>query len=683
MHMKNSVVHPVVTLLIWMTVFLPVWVVIGKTIASPMQDIAVANDPAVIELSTLRAAAGNQLLGPYSRFRIHHPGPMMFYALAPFYQLGNRSHLALCAGALVWNCIWLVAIAFLIFRMAGAVASWIASVLISLYLLFLGPTFMWSVWNPDVALLPFAAALLAVFAVGSGHIRFLVLAVVAGSFAVQSHLVYFVPLAAITAATGAVLVFSGRDGEPGIQRRRRWVVVASLIVGLFLWSLPLVEEVLHSPGNLTQLLQYSTTPKTSHHVGEALASVSLWWSSYLLSPFGARAVSAIQGGLKPWLHLLTAVQVLAMASLAWWGIRRRARSAVTYLLLGAAGLVSALVVVSSIEGALHAHLVRWVSAVGLFSLLMACCVVCRNEKPLFNARTRLRSGAVAGISFAIIVPIAGAGAVAAWNMKSLAHFVDAAWGPAAYGQMWPDVQDAIIDLGITRPHVRILENRVWPVGAALVLQLTKSDFNLSVDPRWWFMFGDLPEAGESDGIVLVGTSGGFDDLLGSPLHHSRLIRSPTTDVLVSDAPQRPIEGELFFAEKTVELFLRDGFSKPSGDPGSGFRSSTETTSLIVFPLANSRQYQLTLEVAPYPVSDQIQTIEIHIDGKTMGVFTLSDEDWSRVTCRLPVRSGDSNSAILIRYGHTEMLPLSRNSRRQMHRAVRFRSLRVDPVGAPH
>ena len=681
-HTRFSVSHPVVTLLLWGVAVLSVWVVIGKTIASPMQDLAVADDPAVIELSTLRAASGDQLLGPYSRFRVHHPGPMMFYALAPFYECGHRSHVALCVGALFWNCVWLFSIAVVVYRVGGAIASWVASVVISFFLLFMGPHLMWSVWNPDVGFLAFGAALLALFAVGSGLIRYLVLAVVAGSFAVQSHLVYFGPLVAVAAATGAGLLLSRDEAEPGIRRRRNWVVVVSLIVGLFVWSLPLAEEVRHSPGNLTRLLQYATTPKTGQPIGEAVVSVSLWWSSYLLSPFGARAGSAIPVSLEPWLHLLTASQGLAMAFLGWWEFRRRQWRALTSILLGAVGFVSAIYVVSSIEGVMHAHLIRWVSVIGLFSLLASCCVVCREEGSIFAARMKHSSAVIAGVSFAIVLPVAVSGSVAAGDTKGPAHFVDAGWGPAAYGRIWPDVENAIEALGITRPHVRILDNRVWPVGAAIVLQLTKSEINLSVDPGWWFIFGDLPEEGGSDGIVFVGKAGSLAGLHSSPLHRSRLIRSSSSDVLVSDAPQVTFEGVLSFADPAIELFLRDGFSKPSGGPGAGFRSSTATTSSLLLPFASSSRHLLELEVAPYPVPGKVQTIELELGGERAETFSLSDEGWTRVTCVLPARRETSNSAILIRYGHTQTLARAGNSRRQVQRAVRFRSLRVDPVSAP-
>src|ERR1043166_6073345 len=47
-------------------------------------------DMAVLEIGTLHASTGAQLLGPYSRFHWNHPGPLYFYLLVPFYVLSGR-----------------------------------------------------------------------------------------------------------------------------------------------------------------------------------------------------------------------------------------------------------------------------------------------------------------------------------------------------------------------------------------------------------------------------------------------------------------------------------------------------------------------------------------------------------------------------------------------------------------
>ena len=56
-------------------------------------------DGAVIELYTLHATGFRQLLGPYSRFGFHHPGPAMFYVLAPFYAVSGHATASLSVAA--------------------------------------------------------------------------------------------------------------------------------------------------------------------------------------------------------------------------------------------------------------------------------------------------------------------------------------------------------------------------------------------------------------------------------------------------------------------------------------------------------------------------------------------------------------------------------------------------------
>ena len=60
---------------------------------------AVKGDFAVLELTTRLASSGDVLLGPYSRYRFAHPGPLYFYVLAPLYRATGGSSAALQLGA--------------------------------------------------------------------------------------------------------------------------------------------------------------------------------------------------------------------------------------------------------------------------------------------------------------------------------------------------------------------------------------------------------------------------------------------------------------------------------------------------------------------------------------------------------------------------------------------------------
>src|SRR5689334_2705117 len=77
------------------------------------------SDLAVTETYTILASQGRLLVGPYSRFSWHHPGPLYFYLLAAFYKaLGSRT-VGLEVGALVINLCSMTAAMLIAFRTGG------------------------------------------------------------------------------------------------------------------------------------------------------------------------------------------------------------------------------------------------------------------------------------------------------------------------------------------------------------------------------------------------------------------------------------------------------------------------------------------------------------------------------------------------------------------------------------
>src|SRR5580765_82341 len=76
-------------------------------------------DIAVNELYVELATKGQLLVGPYSRFGWHHPGPLYFYVVAPFYALAGHQAAAMYAVALAFNLAALVVIAWVLARETG------------------------------------------------------------------------------------------------------------------------------------------------------------------------------------------------------------------------------------------------------------------------------------------------------------------------------------------------------------------------------------------------------------------------------------------------------------------------------------------------------------------------------------------------------------------------------------
>ena len=80
---------------------------------------APAGDIALIETYTIDATRGQLLLGPYSRYGWHHPGPLYFYLQAPFYVMSGYRSAGLSAGALAINLSALGILVWVCFVAAG------------------------------------------------------------------------------------------------------------------------------------------------------------------------------------------------------------------------------------------------------------------------------------------------------------------------------------------------------------------------------------------------------------------------------------------------------------------------------------------------------------------------------------------------------------------------------------
>src|SRR5262249_53914144 len=84
-------------------------------------DFATIGDTAVIESYTWMASTGDLLLGPYSRFQWHHPGPISFFWMAPFYALSGARPAGLSAGALTLNLAVLAILTSTVIRRADTI----------------------------------------------------------------------------------------------------------------------------------------------------------------------------------------------------------------------------------------------------------------------------------------------------------------------------------------------------------------------------------------------------------------------------------------------------------------------------------------------------------------------------------------------------------------------------------
>ncbi len=188
----------------------------------PPPELVPTADYAEIELYTRLAAEGSQRLGPEARFHFHHPGPGFFYAAAPIYQLLGADSAAMAWAALAWNLVAFAALLRGASRIVPGTGPMLAALLCCLLLQAQGLGWLFSSWNPNVGLLPFGVALLAAARLATGEGRALAIVVLAGSLAIQSHMVFALPVALVSAAGLALAASSAAaPGPRGADRAPR------------------------------------------------------------------------------------------------------------------------------------------------------------------------------------------------------------------------------------------------------------------------------------------------------------------------------------------------------------------------------------------------------------------------------------------------------------------------------
>ena len=327
-------------------------------------DWIAVGDYGTIRLHTLDVGTSNTpLVGVYSRWGWNHPGPMLFYALAPFLRLSGGEGHGLLLGALVVNA-GAIAATLVVAARAGRRTLALTGFVLALLIVGLDPAGLVDPWNPYTLILPLFAAAIAAWRTVMGDRVAAVVLIVAGSFAVQSHVLAGPPVAVlvVVGAVGlAVRCWRGPD-----RRHDRLTALIALVVGLVCWIPPIIEQFTHSPGNLGQIVDFAI-----HGEGTPVG-----WT------VGARVVGRvlslpptwITGGLSremrpiPW-------ALFGLVLVTVWAWRRRWTSelvlCVTTLLLTLAAFVAS----SRVTGVAYPYLFRWVWIVGALAWLSIAAVV--------------------------------------------------------------------------------------------------------------------------------------------------------------------------------------------------------------------------------------------------------------------------------------------------------------------
>jgi hypothetical protein len=367
-------------------------------------------DPALLELGVSAVGEHSVLVGPYSRFGWNHPGPLYLYWLAVPYRLFGSTYPALAVGAVFVNLAAAVGLVLVALRRGStALATW-TGVAVIVYLAAAGPV-AFDTWNPWVTILPFALALLLAWTFACGDLWAFPVLVAVATFLVQTHVAYVGPVTAVVAGALVVVAFDARrvrrDADEWLARRRaltRTALVAGLVL-VVLWIPPVVDQLLHDPGNLGQLFQFVREGQSDHSLGEGIEAVWRYLGVLPASLVDGTTIGSVgRGGVPAWSSALTLVAVGAATVVA---IRHRMRDQLVLVGFVALAAVMGVLAVSRIVGPSFEYLVHWMSALGLVAWIAVGSVVTASvAHGALRAPPRVWGALSAGFVVVVVVAVA-------------------------------------------------------------------------------------------------------------------------------------------------------------------------------------------------------------------------------------------------------------------------------------
>ncbi|HVM52771.1 MAG TPA: hypothetical protein VM262_06200 [Acidimicrobiales bacterium] len=299
-----------------------------------------------------------------------HPGPASFYALWPTWRAFGGTPWGMQAGALVLNGIAASAAVLVAFRRGGLRVAVAVTALLAVLMGGYGIETLAEPWNPYLPLLWWVLVLLSVWSVLDGDLPMLPVAVLAASIAAQTHVPYLGLCLGLAAVAGGGLVWWWRrtaDEHAAAATRRsigRWAV-ASVALGVLLWSPVVVDQITEDPGNLSMLWDHFTSPPQEE--GETVGVVEgvrlglrhLDVTSFLSrqgSSLGSLATSSGDAGGSILPGLVTLLGWVVAAVVAW---RHRYTSINRLNVVVGSALLLGVVSMSRIFGKVWYYLMLW------------------------------------------------------------------------------------------------------------------------------------------------------------------------------------------------------------------------------------------------------------------------------------------------------------------------------------
>jgi hypothetical protein len=315
-----------------------------------VRDVGTAHPP-VVGLSSRLNAFG---------VRGSHPGPISFWALWPFYGLFGASSWSLQAASASLHLLAIGTAVWIGHRRGGLAGALGVAVVLVLLAKAYGADRLVDGWVANLPVLWWVVFLLAVWSLVCGDVPMLPVALLAGSFAMQTHISYLGLVPGIGAVALGVVAWRALrpPREPTAWRRVAVFAVPSGVLLGVLWIPTLVDQLVHAPGNLSIIRESFANPADAQ-AGVGWGAVELWLAHLnpwrLLTNIEDHAQSRAFTG--PW--FAGAVTLAVWAGAAVSAVRDRRRDLVALHLVVGLALVLGLVSICQIYGPVWSYLLLW------------------------------------------------------------------------------------------------------------------------------------------------------------------------------------------------------------------------------------------------------------------------------------------------------------------------------------
>ncbi|MEO6629253.1 MAG: hypothetical protein ABIP03_11875 [Aquihabitans sp.] len=323
-------------------------------------------DEAVIVLRTSQiGSTDTPLVGVYSTHGWSHPGPILYWLLAPAYFVSNGNPSALLFTSLLLNTAGVAALAVAAWRLGGRRLLTITGFFLLLLIHGLRPELLLQIWNPYVPLIAFGLFLFTTWGIAAGSNRWLWAGIALGSALVQLHVAYL-PLVGSAGVTVVGLRWALRRTVTTRPNRRQLLTAAAVF--LILWVAPALDLVF-GDRQTWKLVRYFAAG-SSGSIGYARGAGIL---SNHLSPFGPWSVGTevsvfgnVVGGSLFWLAL---VLVALTISASWAFVTKRPQVAIPAILCVIQVTVG-VAAASRLEEPVLSYLVVWMLPLAMFVWLV-------------------------------------------------------------------------------------------------------------------------------------------------------------------------------------------------------------------------------------------------------------------------------------------------------------------------